>query len=66
MKLSIVIPCYNEAKDIASNIEKVKAYLKDKKIIETIYNNLTNKNKFKNYFYIVNEFIETKLHSDQS
>lgn len=32
MKLSIVIPCYNEAKDIASNIEKVKAYLKDKKI----------------------------------
>ena len=32
MKLSIVIPCYNEAKDIASNIEIVKAYLKDKKI----------------------------------
>ena len=32
MKLSIVIPCYNEAKDIASNVEKVKNYLLDKKI----------------------------------
>ena len=32
MKLSIVIPCYNEAKDIASNVEKVKNYLSDKKI----------------------------------
>ena len=32
MKLSIVIPCYNEAKDIASNTEKVKNYLLDKKI----------------------------------
>ena len=32
MKLSIVIPCYNEAKDIASNVEKVKSYLLDKKI----------------------------------
>ena len=31
MKLSIVIPCYNEAKDIASNVEKVLDYLKDKK-----------------------------------
>ena len=30
MKLSIVIPCYNEAKDIAANVEKVKDYLKDK------------------------------------
>ena len=39
-------------------------YLKDKKIIETIYNNLTNKNKFKNYFDIINEFIEWKLNSD--
>ena len=32
MKLSIVIPCYNESKDIASNVEKVKSYLLDKKI----------------------------------
>ena len=32
MKLSIVIPCYNEAKDIASNVEKVKSYLLDKNI----------------------------------
>ena len=32
MKLSIVIPCYNEAKDIASNVDKVKSYLLDKKI----------------------------------
>ena len=32
MKLSIVIPCYNEAKDIANNVEKVKSYLLDKKI----------------------------------
>ena len=27
MKLSIVIPCYNEAKDIAKNVELVKDYL---------------------------------------
>ena len=39
-------------------------YLKDKKIIETIYNNLTDKNKFKYYFDIINEFIEWKLNSD--
>ena len=32
MKLSIVIPCYNEAKDIASNAEKVKSFLLKKKI----------------------------------
>ena len=32
MKLSIVIPCYNEAKDITSNVNKVKNYLNDKKI----------------------------------
>ena len=32
MKLSIVIPCYNESKDIASNTEKVKKYLLDNKI----------------------------------
>ena len=32
MKLSIVIPCYNESKDIASNAEKVKQYLLDNKI----------------------------------
>ena len=32
MKLSIVIPCYNEAKDITSNVNKVKDYLNDKKI----------------------------------
>ena len=32
MKISIVIPCYNEAQDIASNVEKVKSYLLDKKI----------------------------------
>ena len=32
MKLSIVIPCYNEAKDIAKNAEIVKAYLNDKAI----------------------------------
>lgn len=27
MKLSIVIPCYNEAKDIRDHLEKVKAYM---------------------------------------
>ena len=32
MKLSIVIPCYNEAQDILSNVNKVKEYLLDKKI----------------------------------
>ena len=32
MKLSIVIPCYNEAKDIANSVEKVKTYLNEKKI----------------------------------
>ena len=32
MKLSIVVPCYNESKDIASNVEKVKKYLLDNKI----------------------------------
>ena len=32
MKLSIVIPCYNEAKDIASNVQKVQDYLNEKKI----------------------------------
>ena len=32
MKLSIVIPCYNESKDITKNIEIVKAYLKEKNI----------------------------------
>ena len=32
MKLSIVIPCYNESKDITSNAEKVKQYLLDNKI----------------------------------
>lgn len=29
MKLSIIIPCYNEAKDIAKNAEIVKQYLQD-------------------------------------
>ncbi len=32
MKLSIVVPCYNESKDIIKNIEIVKNYLKDKNI----------------------------------
>ena len=32
MKLSIVIPCYNEAKDIAKNVDIVKAYLKEHNI----------------------------------
>ena len=32
MKLSIVIPCYNEAKDITGNVLKVKDYLKKNKI----------------------------------
>ena len=32
MKLSIVIPCYNEAKDITSNFLKVKDYLKKNEI----------------------------------
>ena len=27
MKLSIIIPCYNESKDIAKNVEIVKDYL---------------------------------------
>ena len=29
MKFSIIIPCYNEAQDIAKNVEIVKAYLKE-------------------------------------
>ena len=32
MKLSIVIPCYNEAKDIVNNVQKVKDYLNDNQI----------------------------------
>jgi len=32
MKLSIIIPCYNESKDIANNVDKVKVYLNEKKI----------------------------------
>ena len=32
MKFSIIIPCYNEAKDIANNVEIVKNYLKEKAI----------------------------------
>ncbi len=32
MKLSIIIPCYNEAKDITKNVEIVKEYLKEKAI----------------------------------
>ena len=32
MKLSIVVPCYNEGKDIVKNIETVKEYLKSKNI----------------------------------
>ena len=32
MKLSIIIPCYNESKDIANNVETVKQYLLDKNI----------------------------------
>ena len=32
MKLSIIIPCYNESKDIAKNVEIVKQYLADHKI----------------------------------
>ena len=32
MKLSIVIPCYNEAKDITGNVLKVKDFLKKNKI----------------------------------
>ena len=32
MKLSIVIPCYNESKDIAKNVEIVKEYLNSKAI----------------------------------
>ena len=30
MKLSIIIPCYNESKDIASNVRTVKEYLNSK------------------------------------
>ena len=30
MKVSIIIPCYNESQDIASNVNKVQDYLKDK------------------------------------
>ena len=30
MKLSIVIPCYNESKDIAQNVDIVKNYLNNK------------------------------------
>ena len=32
MKLSIIIPCYNESKDIAKNVDIVKDYLKENKI----------------------------------
>ena len=32
MKLSIVIPCYNESKDIVNNVSKVKDYLNEKQI----------------------------------
>ena len=32
MKLSIIIPCYNEAQDIYQNVEIVKKYLKEKAI----------------------------------
>ena len=32
MKLSIIIPCYNESKDIKKNVEIVKDYLKENKI----------------------------------
>ena len=32
MKLSIIIPCYNESKDIVKNVETVKEYLKEKSI----------------------------------
>ena len=32
MKLSIIIPCYNESKDIAKNVEIVKQYLLDHNI----------------------------------
>lgn len=32
MKLSIIIPCYNESKDIADNVLTVKKYLDDKQI----------------------------------
>ena len=32
MKLSIIIPCYNESKDIKANVEKVKDYLKENSI----------------------------------
>ena len=32
MKLSIIIPCYNESKDIAKNVETVKDYLKEHSI----------------------------------
>lgn len=32
MKLSIIIPCYNESKDIAKNVKIVKQYLSEKKI----------------------------------
>ena len=39
-------------------------YLKDKKIIETIYKNLRDKNKLKYYCDIINEFVEWRLNSD--
>ena len=32
MKLSIIIPCYNESKDIVKNVDTVKDYLKEKAI----------------------------------
>ena len=32
MKLSIIIPCYNEAQDIAKNVDIVKDYLREKAI----------------------------------
>ena len=32
MKLSIIIPCYNESKDIKANVNKVKDYLKENNI----------------------------------
>ena len=40
MKLSIIIPCYNEEKDIAKNVDIVLKYLHDNKIKAEVFSDI--------------------------